>query len=70
MAEIAALQASLARDGFVFVRGAVMRETLARAGSPADWDEFAASWDDLAIDTYMADRGRYRKRRHAVYAAA
>jgi len=64
------LQASLARDGFAFVRGAAMRETLARAGSLDDWGNFAASWDDLALDTYMADRGRYRRRRHAVFAAA
>jgi hypothetical protein len=64
------LQASLTRDGFVFVHGAAMREALARQGSLADWDAFAASWDDLALDTYMADRGRYRKRRHAVFAAA
>jgi hypothetical protein len=64
------LQASLTQDGFVFVRGAAMRDALAQAGSLADWDAFAASWDDLALDTYMADRGRYRKRRHAVFAAA
>ncbi|MDE2005841.1 MAG: 2OG-Fe dioxygenase family protein, partial [Rhodospirillales bacterium] len=28
-----------------------------------------ASWDALGLDTYMADGGRYRKRRHAVFAA-
>ena len=67
---IDALQAAIARDGFVFARGTAMRDALARAGSLADWDDFAASWDDLALDTYMADRGRYRKRRHAVYAVA
>ena len=66
---IAALQASLTRDGFAFLHGDAMRGMLARAGSLDDWDEFAASWDDLALDTYMADRGRYRKRRHAVFAA-
>jgi hypothetical protein len=65
-----ALQASLARDGFAFVRSAVMRDILAQSGSLSDWDEFAASWDALELDTYMADRGRYRRRRHAVCAAA
>jgi hypothetical protein len=70
MEEIAALQDSLAQDGFAFVRAEAMRAALAGAGSLADWEAFAASWDDLALDTYMADRGRYRKRRHAVYAAA
>src|SRR5438309_7646743 len=67
---IAALRASLTRDGFAFLHGRAMRAMLARAGSLDDWDGFAASWDDLALDTYMADRGRYRKRRHAVFAAA
>jgi hypothetical protein len=70
MDDYAALQTAIARDGFVFVCGAAMRGALARAGSLDDWDDFAASWDDLALDTYMADRGRYRKRRHAVFAAA
>ena len=33
----------------------------------AGWDEFAASYSDLALDLYMADHGRYRRRRYAVY---
>lgn len=61
------LQAALVRQGYVFVRGATMGAVLARSGALSDWDAFAASWDDLALDTYMADRGRYRRRRHAVY---
>jgi hypothetical protein len=66
---IAALRASLRQEGFAFLRGGAMRAMLARAGSLDDWDSFAASWGDLEIDTYMADRGRYRRRRHAVFAA-
>lgn len=31
------------------------------------WPEFAASWNDLAPDTYLAERGRFRRRRHAVF---
>jgi hypothetical protein len=46
-----------------------MRRQLLDEGALSDWDAFARSWDDLAIDTYMADGGRYRRRRHAVYAA-
>src|SRR5216683_2603504 len=61
---------ALARDGFAFMPGDRMRPLLAQAGPLADWDRFAASWDDLALDTYMADGGRYRRRRHAVYAGA
>ncbi len=63
------LAATIARDGYVFVPGAALRDALAAAGSLADWDGFAASWNDLGLDTYMADGGRYRKRRHAVFAA-
>lgn len=53
-----------ARDGFAFVPAATMRPALEAAGMQ-DWAAFAASWDDLGLDTYMADGGRYRKRRHA-----
>src|SRR5205085_1763803 len=53
--------------GFEFVEGAEMVARL--GGVPADWDAFAASWGELHLDTYMADGGRYRRRRHALYAA-
>jgi hypothetical protein len=56
-------------DGYTFVRAPEMRGLLEHAGGLADWKAFAASWDDLGPDTYMADGGRYRKRRHAVFAA-
>jgi hypothetical protein len=55
------------REGFAFAPQDDMRVLLEASGSLADWDAFAASWNDLATDTYMADRGRYRKRRHAIY---
>ncbi len=60
----------IARDGFVFVHAAEMRALLTAAGSLSDWAAFAASWNTLELDHYMADGGRYRRRRHAVYAAA
>ncbi len=44
-----------------------MRVLLDRSGSLVDWAAFAASWDDLTIDHYLADQGRYRRRRHAVF---
>jgi hypothetical protein len=56
-------------DGYAFVAGTAMRAMLARTGTLTDWAAFAASWNDLAVDTYMADRGRYRRRRHAVFAS-
>jgi hypothetical protein len=60
----------LAEEGFVFVHGADLRAVLERHGSLADWADFAASWNDLGLDTYMADGGRYRKRRHAAFGIA
>jgi hypothetical protein len=38
-------------------------------GELRGWDAFAASWNDLGVDTYMADGGRYRRRRFACYRA-
>ena len=65
-----ALAEALAGPGFAFVQAADMRELFETAGPLGDWDAFAASWDRLELDHYMADDGRYRRRRHAVYAAA
>jgi len=45
-----------------------MRDLL-QAQALSDWPAFAASWNDLGPDTYLAARGRQRRRRHAVYAA-
>lgn len=71
------LAGQLQRDGFAFLHGTEMRAEILRAEMRgvgfgpglADWDAFAASWDHLGLDTYMADGGRYRKRRHAAFLA-
>src|ERR671930_278651 len=63
------LHTAVERDGYAFVQGTAMRDLLAPFGPLEDWDRFAASWNDLEVDTYMADGGRYRRRRHAVYDA-
>jgi hypothetical protein len=55
--------------GFAFVHAPEMRAALLRAGSLNDWPAFVASWNDLGLDTYMADGGRYRKRRFGVFGA-
>ncbi len=57
----------MARAGYAFVEASDMRNALARFGTLADWPQFAESWNDLEVDTYMADGGRYRRRRFAVY---
>lgn len=61
------LHIALTRDGYAFVAHAHMRELLNAVGGHEDWTAFAASWNDLALDTYLADFGRYRRRRHAVF---
>ena len=63
------IAAPLARDGFAYVPASRLRPVLEAAGLE-DWAGFAASWDDLGLDTYMADGGRYRKRRHAAFRVA
>jgi hypothetical protein len=63
---------SIAQDiagvGYALVPAATMRDSLAPFGTLSDWATFGESWDDLPQDTYMADGGRYRRRRHAVFA--
>lgn len=61
------LDGALRREGYAFVEAAQARALAERHGSLADWDEFAASWNDLYLDLHMADGGRYRRRRHAVF---
>jgi hypothetical protein len=63
------LHASVESVGYAFVEGTAMRHLLAPFGSLADWTAFSQSWDRLELDTYMADGGRYRRRRHGTYAA-
>jgi hypothetical protein len=64
------LTEAIRTDGYRFVRAADMRAMLEQAGPLTDWAAFASSWNDLGPDSYMADGGRYRKRRHAVFAAS
>src|SRR5438105_7814161 len=69
---IAALEAGVAADGYAFLRACDMRALLTQhnPAALADWPEFVASWNDLRMDTYMADGGRYRSRRHGTFSAA
>ncbi|HTV44945.1 MAG TPA: 2OG-Fe dioxygenase family protein [Stellaceae bacterium] len=63
------LTGTIKADGFAFVRAPEMK-TLLGADELRDWDAFAASWNDLGVDTYMADGGRYRRRRFAALRAS
>jgi hypothetical protein len=58
---------AIAERGFAFVHGAEMRPMLEAHGALSDWAAFTASWNTLELDRYMADGGRYRRRRHAVF---
>lgn len=53
-------------DAFARTPAADMRALLGDEAMAA-WPPFAASWADLALDEYMADGGRYRRRRHACF---
>ncbi|WP_460712155.1 2OG-Fe dioxygenase family protein [Lysobacter terrae] len=60
----------LQQAGFCFTAAKPMRELLERTGPLTDWSSFAASWDHLGPDTYLAKVGRRRRRRYAVYSGA
>ena len=63
------MEQELRDAGFAFVGGTEMARVLDAHGMQG-WDAFARQWDDLGLDTYMADGGRYRKRRHGAYAVS
>jgi hypothetical protein len=59
------IDTELHTSGFAIRSGTAMQEWL---GCPwKDWSGFAASWNDLGEDCNMADGGRYRRRRYAVF---
>ncbi len=65
---LAPIAATVAAAGFALVRAPQMAALLEGDGLRA-WGSFAASWDDLGVDAYMADGGRYRRRRFAAFRA-
>jgi hypothetical protein len=60
---------TLRRDGYANVPAKDMGSVLESAGL-TDWRRFADSWNDLGVDAFMADGGRYRRRRFAAFRAA
>lgn len=62
------IETALMDKGFAFQPGAATRAWLGPIWR--DWAPLAASWNDLGEDRHMADGGRYRRRRYAVFAVA
>ncbi len=58
------LAAAVAARSFLFVPAKTSMHLLGEAAR-SDWQVFAGSWDQLELDTYMGDGGRYRRRRYA-----
>ena len=67
--EFQGLDGDIRRDGYAFLPGAKIMAGLQAQDMGDDWETFAASWDDLGLDRYMADGGRYRRRRFAAFRA-
>ena len=65
---LADLVRRIGANGFALVDATAMRRLLGDAAALDD-GVFADSWNDLPLDEYMADGGRYRRRRHAVFTA-
>lgn len=69
VALVDALLEQVRSAGFVRVPAEQMR-AIAPAAILEGWAPLAASWNDLGLDTYMADGGRYRKRRFSAFRAS
>lgn len=65
--DIQTLTDTLRGEGHVRLEADRTRALLAAGGPLDDWDGFCASWCEMPVDGYLADGGRYRKRRHANY---
>jgi len=59
------LSGQLSQDGWARRTAAEMKALLGICDS--EWRGFAGGWQDMPIDAYMADGGRYRRRRHGVF---
>jgi hypothetical protein len=63
LAALSEARDGLVTRGYAFVSGAVACAALGvRSETSGD---FSSSWNELALDTYLADGGKYRWRRHA-----
>lgn len=68
-AAVAAVREHIRVNGFAWTPAPDLRAMLAPVAL-AHWDGFADSWNDLGMDAYMADAGRYRRRRFGAFAVS
>jgi hypothetical protein len=66
---VGAFADAIREEGFVFVAGAQLRAALGGPPALGDFPAFAASWNDLALDTHLPEGHRYRRRRHGTFSA-
>lgn len=66
----AELRRTVQGKGFGFASGTAMGAMLGQHHALDDWDQFAASWNALEPDPYLASIGRQRRRRHAVFSTS
>lgn len=68
--EINKISGALANTGFIFLPGQTLYDLLLNEALDLHerWSDFQESWNHLKKDTFMADGGDYRLRRHAIYA--
>lgn len=64
------ITAPLQCDGFALLRSEILYPILTDLVLipwEHQWESFSSSWCDLGVDHYMADGGRYRRRRYATF---
>ncbi|MGH7094739.1 MAG: hypothetical protein ACREFB_14540, partial [Stellaceae bacterium] len=59
---LAPIAEQIRRTGFAYMRAPEMTALLTAGGLRA-WERFARTWGDLGVDLFMAEGGRYRRRR-------
>ena len=63
--------AAIREHGFAWLPTAQLQQLLPDVmNDKPSWDAFATSWNQLSLDTYMADGGRYRRRRFAAFSVS
>jgi len=63
------IQDAIRSQSYFMSDGQILKEVFQSASecSAARLNDFCNSWNGMPIDTYMGDRGVYRRRRHATY---